>query len=35
MQKSNAFSVQSEPVYSMNKIDDFAMIEVENEKLRK
>ena len=32
MQKSNAFSVQSENVY--NKIDDFAQIEVENNQLR-
>lgn len=35
MQKSNAFSVKSEPAYGMNKIDDFASIEVENESLRR
>ena len=32
MQKSNAFSMKSEPAYnSYTKIDDFASIEVEND----
>jgi coiled-coil domain-containing protein 61 len=40
MQKSNAFSVQSEPMKSTgfnsyNKIDDFASIEIENERMRR
>lgn len=35
MQKSNAFSVKSEPVYGNNRLDDFASIEIENEQLRR
>lgn len=37
MQRSNTFSTKSEPVgyNSYNRIDDFASIEVENEKLRR
>ncbi len=40
MQKSNTFSVQSEPLRSngfsnYNKVEDFASIEVENERMRR
>ena len=36
MQKSNTFSVKSEPVRNnYNRLDDFALIEEENDKLRK
>lgn len=35
MQRSNGFSVQSEPIGFQNKIEDFASIEVENERIRK
>lgn len=40
MQKSNAFSVQSEPMKSngfsnYNKVEDFASIEVENDRMRR
>jgi hypothetical protein len=31
MQRSNAFSIKSEPVNSYTKIDNFAAIEVENQ----